>query len=81
MVIDLIPETHQQTALLFEEKTHNMEVEAKLSKALDSINNRYGRNTVQLGAQGNDKPLQLNAPNLCPCYTTRIEDIMRIKIG
>jgi DNA polymerase V len=81
MLIDLIPESHQQTALLFEEKTHNMKVEAKLSKALDSINNRYGRNTVQLGAQGNDKQLQLNAPNLCPCYTTRIEDIMKIKIG
>ncbi|WP_439698174.1 DUF4113 domain-containing protein [Mucilaginibacter sp. AW1-7] len=56
-------------------------MEAKLSKALDNINIRYGRNTVQLDAQGNDKQLQLNAPNLCTCYTTRIEDVMKISIG
>ncbi|MBC7418482.1 MAG: DUF4113 domain-containing protein [Pedobacter sp.] len=56
-------------------------MEVKLSKVLDAINNWFGRNTIQLGVQRSDKQLQLNAPYLCPCYTTRIEVIMKIKIG
>ena len=39
-------------------------------KALDGINERYGRGTLRLVAEGVDKTWQMRRGNLSPGYTT-----------
>ena len=78
MVLDVLPDNHLRTALF---DTVKRDVETKVSKVMDLINIKYGKGTVLIGSQGNDKRLKLRAEKLCPCYTTRIGDIIKIKVG
>lgn len=47
-------------------------------QAMDAINTAFGRETVRLAAQGHLKAYRRRARHLSPCYTTRLNDILKI---
>lgn len=50
-----------------------------LMAVLDSLNARYGRNTVKTAAQGTTREWRLNRQKLSPLYTTNIKEIIVAK--
>lgn len=50
-----------------------------LMAVLDSLNARYGRNTIKTAAQGTTRQWRLNRQKLSPLYTTNIKDIIVAK--
>lgn len=52
----------------------------KLMAAIDAINGRMGRNTIQSAAAGIQKPWQQRRQRLSPCYTTRLEDLPVVRL-
>ncbi|GIV26393.1 MAG: SOS mutagenesis and repair protein UmuC [Bacteroidia bacterium] len=51
-----------------------------LMKTLDKINHTYGNNTIRLASQDEKGLNKMKRNFLSPCYTTRIEDIITIKV-
>ncbi len=52
----------------------------QLMATMDSINDRFGDNTVKLAALGNGKEWRLRQERLSPLYTTRWSDIIKVKV-
>lgn len=75
MLDDLIPEDEKPYSMFFEEKTHSNE----LMGAIDIINKKFGRQSVQFAGMGFDKKWQQRSNHRSPCYTTRIEDVVQVK--
>lgn len=71
--LDLIDECFQQQDL-FAPNLDNM----KLMKCLDTINHKFGRNTLAFAAQGNEQKWSMRREFLSPQYTTRWTDIPKI---
>ena len=67
---DLRPRT------LFEGDTDKRD---RLMSALDSINGRYGRFTAVPATQGFKRDWKMRADNKSPAWTTRIEDVPRVR--
>lgn len=75
IVLDIVPQSQVQTALWdSENKLKNRAV----MKALDGINNCMGSDAVRFAAQGYSSKWKLRTEYLSKCYTTRLEDILRI---
>ncbi len=51
-----------------------------LMKVLDDMNHRYGSGTLKVASEGFEKRWKNRQELLTPCYTTRFEDLLRIKI-
>lgn len=62
---------------LFE--SENNERLKTLSKVTDSLNNRFGRDTVRLAVQGYNKEWHLRQEKLSPRYTTRWTELLKVK--
>lgn len=73
---DIYPENFYQTTL-FENRN---EKHIQLMKILDKINQRYGNNTIRIVTQDHKGLNKMRRNFLSPCYTTRIEDIITIKV-
>ena len=50
-----------------------------LMKVLDVMNRQYGQHTIRLGCQGKKK-WTMRQEMLSPCYTTKLKDIITIKV-
>ena len=50
-----------------------------LNSAVDLINQIIGRNTVHIGSQGISRKWQLKREKLSPCYTTKWNDLLRVR--
>lgn len=75
---DLCPENQIQTNL-FEQ--NNLEKEQKLSslmKAIDQINQKNGRNTVQISSSGLDQRWKMLSELRSPCYTTNWNELLEV---
>ncbi len=48
--------------------------------ALDKLNARFGRDVVRIAAQGTGRKWKLRQEQLSPCYTTRWNEMMTIKV-
>ena len=46
---------------------------------IDTINNKLGRGSVKLAAEGVNHYWEPKAENVAPSYTTRIKDIMKVR--
>ena len=77
IVTGLVPETEVQINLF---ETIDREKAVKASKVMDSLNSMLGKDTVRLAAQGFNKKWKLRQEKLSPCYTTRIEDVLTVKV-
>jgi DNA polymerase V len=71
MMMDICPENAVQGSLFdkVDRKKHK-----SLMNVLDSVNDRYGRNTLKFGSMGDGKAWKIKQERLSPCYTTRISD-------
>jgi len=45
----------------------------------ETINRKYGRQTIRLAAEGYSKPWAMRAELKSPAYTTRWSDLPRVK--
>ncbi|WP_310587813.1 Y-family DNA polymerase [Larkinella punicea] len=74
---DIVSESHQQE-LIFNETPDQRQ--AQLSKLVDKINGRYGRDKIRLAKQGfYEKNWRMHQRHLSPCYTTKWSDILLVK--
>ena len=72
----IIPETQQQIGIFDTEDREKLE---KLSKLMDKVNSKFGRNTLNLAIQSTPNNWHPNAKNLSPRYTTSWDDIPKIE--
>jgi DNA polymerase V len=75
--MELIPATEVQ-ANVFD--TENRARNSQLMQVLDKVNRSFGKNTVRFALQGFSTRWKLRQLKLSPCYTTRIEEVLTIKI-
>ncbi len=72
MLLDLIPESHEQQNLFLNvDHSHS----DKLMVTLDRINERMGKNTVFLASQGIKRGWQMRCDNRSPRYTTNWDEL------
>lgn len=75
MLTDIASETCQQKNLFME----TSDDKAPLMKALDKINERWGRHTLQYAVTGFKKPWKFKQTRKSPAYTTRWADLPIVK--
>lgn len=68
-LMNILPRANQQFSLFVSSSTANARNE-KLMGVLDSINERYGRGSLRLAAEGVEKAWQMRRGNLSQGYTT-----------
>jgi DNA polymerase V len=71
MVMDLCPENAVMPNLF---DIFNRDNDSKMTKTLDFINNKYGRNKLRLAVMGDGSAWKIKQERLSPCYTTRYTD-------
>ena len=71
MVDDLVPEADRPRMLFDEPEPRN----ARISRAMDAVNDRWGRKTVIVASEGFERAWRLRADHHSPRYTTRISDL------
>lgn len=69
MLLDITPKGSQQFSLFAPSGVASAR-SGKLMEALDGINQRYGRGTLRVAAEGVEKCWQMRRGNLSPRYTT-----------
>jgi DNA polymerase V len=77
MLMEIIPADQVQYGM-FDEV--NRDKEEKLMKAMDKINNNFGKQLVRFAVQGYARKWKLRAEKLSPCYTTRLSDVLTIHV-
>jgi DNA polymerase V len=77
IAMELIPEAQVQYGIFDVTKRGR---DKTMMKAIDKVNNAFGANIVRFARQGYRKKWKLRQMKLSPCYTTRIEDVLIIKI-
>lgn len=75
--MELIPEAQVQCGIF---DTENRERNSQLMQVLDKVNRSFGKNAVRFALQGFGAKWKLRQLKLSPCYTTRIEEVLTIKI-
>lgn len=73
---EIVPASQVQTAIWTQE---NGLKNGAIMKALDSLNDDLGANTVRFAQQGYSKQWQLRSEYLSNCYTTRLNHIITIR--
>lgn len=76
IVMDLVPDDQVQTSLF---QPVDYRPQDQVMKVMDSLNNRYGRNTVKLAGEGINPRWTLRQERLSPCFTTRWTDLIVVK--
>jgi DNA polymerase V len=77
IVLDLIPETQLQFSMF--DKAENGKSKKAFS-VLDTINKGIGKDIVRVARQGFERKFKLRQAFLSPRYTTRIDELLTIKI-
>jgi DNA polymerase V len=77
IVMEITPESQLQSSLF---DTRERGKERDLMEAMDKLTARFGRDTVKIAAQGFSKRWKLKQESLSPCYTTRFDELLTIKI-
>ena len=75
MLLDLSPAGEIQPTLFTNHVASN-----GLMKAVDRINDRFGRGTIGLGLSARDAEWRMRQEQLSPHYTTRWQDIPRARM-
>lgn len=71
--LELVSDKHRQLDLFAQPEKQ------ALMRTLDTLNLRYGKNAVFLGAQGTDQEWGMKRDFLSPQYTTRVKDLPKIQ--
>lgn len=76
-VMDLVPESSVQTSCF---DGADAGKNARVMKTMDSINQDLGKEIVRTAVQGFDRRYRLKTEYLSPRYTTRMSDVLKIRI-
>jgi DNA polymerase V len=77
IITEIVPDAPIQ-ADLFDTVDRNRQ--KQLMRTIDAINDGLGTNKVRSAAQGYGKKWKLKNEKLSPCYTTRMSDIIEVKV-
>lgn len=73
ILTDLVPYDYRQKGVFVDGPDERL---IKLSKLVDKLNYRYGRDKIRLGSQDYNPEWPMLQRYLSPCYTTRWKDIL-----
>ena len=73
---DIVPETEKQQSFV---ESADDEKQARVMRAVDGINRKYGRYTVRPLAVGFDHGWRMRQQRLSPRYTTRLDEVLRVR--
>ena len=76
-VLDLVPESSIQASCF---EISDLKKNKTVMDTVDQINRRMGKGTVISAVQGFEKKYRLKAAYLSPCYTTRLDEVLKIRI-
>ncbi|MBB3141042.1 Y-family DNA polymerase [Halomonas organivorans] len=79
MLLDLVDAEHHQLSLLRESDGAERRRGGQLMATLDRLNGRMGRDTVRFGLPGERAAWALRCEHLSSRYTTRWDELMRVK--
>ena len=51
-----------------------------IMNTMDRINGRYGSSVIRLASEGIEKSWRMKRENVSPSYTTKFEDIVKVKL-
>ncbi|MGB3756238.1 MAG: Y-family DNA polymerase [Rivularia sp. (in: cyanobacteria)] len=77
ILLGLTPEGEKQLSL-FEKSESDKKRSQELMQVMDTINHRYGRNTIQLASSGIHKKWQMKADYKSPKYTTSWDELPKV---
>lgn len=77
IVSDISPQQQQQLSLF---DTVNRQKYQSIMVALDGINDKFGKDKVYLAIQGYGRRWKMKQEQLSPCYSTRIEDALKVHL-
>lgn len=77
IVSEITPERPMQLNLFDERDREKFQ---RVMLVMDSLNASYGRQKVKIAAQGFDRKWKLKNEKLSPCYTTRLADVMEVRL-
>ncbi|MFM2292790.1 MAG: hypothetical protein RIS29_2603 [Bacteroidota bacterium] len=77
IVSEITPERPMQLNLFDERDREKFQ---KVMLVMDNLNASYGRQKVKIAAQGFDRKWKLKNEKLSPCYTTRLADVVEVKV-
>jgi DNA polymerase V len=75
--MELVPVAEVQCGIFDQE---NRARNSQLMQVLDKVNRSFGKNAVRFALQGFGTRWKLRQLKLSPCYTTRIDEVLTIKI-
>ena len=81
MLLDLRPAGNRQFSLLDGPDGEGEARSDKLMAILDGVNQRYGRGSLRLAAEGVDRSWRMRRGNLSPCYTTDWSGLAVVRAG
>lgn len=81
MLLDLVPAANRQLALFDSQGAAGDARSCTLMAVLDNINQRYGRQTLRLAAEGVERSWQMRRGNLSPGYTTSWDGLPVARAG
>ena len=58
---------------------HDFFISNAVMETIDTINSRYGNSTVKIAAEGVTKKWIMRRQKVSPSYTTRFEDLIKVK--
>lgn len=76
----LIPKDPRQLDMFHQISDEALEKTEQLMCVFDTINQKYGRHTIRLAAEGYSKPWAMRAEMKSPAYTTRWSDLPRVTL-
>lgn len=74
----LIPKNHRQLDIFHQPSDEELVFTEKLMTVMDKVNQKYGRSTIRLAAEGYSKPWDMRAELKSPAYTTRWSDVPKV---
>jgi len=75
MAMDICSQNAVQSNLF---DTVNRIKDKNLMDVLDTVNNKYGRNTLKIAVMGDGRAWKIKQERLSPCYTTRMSDFPKV---
>ncbi len=77
---DLIPKNLRQLDMFHQPSDEQLHHTEQLMSVFDQINQKYGRSTIRLAAEGYSKPWAMRAELKSPAYTTQWSQVPRVKL-
>ena len=72
----IVPQS--QVQLSFFDDIGDIEKRHNLMRAMDSVNDSYGRMKVRFAVNGFERKWKLKQERLSPCYTTCMNELMQV---